>query len=207
VFGGYGGNPDDFRVFHPKNHYLHFARTIVPHIVLPLVAVEKDEAANACFSSLIKGCGLEKDVIPAVADFGSLEDVLVAHGTPAVLAGAHFLSIASHWDVASYGGRSLYRRVPHQGLTELIGDTTRVAFLEEGDLIYDEGREYASFLHKREGTNGIDSFEKYCPQLLHLADAKQRAFAVSVYPAEFTAKYDREAIDCGQVFVSMNVLP
>jgi hypothetical protein len=102
---------------------------------------------------------------------------------------------------------TVYRRIPHDMITSLFGGNTLLLFLEEGDLIFDEGIAYGNALHANSdrNRNGLKEFEQFAAHFFHLSDKENRNFKAEIFPKEYLAKYDRAKIDYGQVLVSVGV--
>ncbi|HII15956.1 MAG TPA: hypothetical protein HA362_06610 [Nanoarchaeota archaeon] len=231
-FPGYGSGrrklEQNMAKFHPLSLYAEYARIAMPHLDYPVVAVEGNRESFDSFCAIVETLGLSDRIIPKNMKFvGSkyadselqtegkaLPDVagLVAErGFPSLVAGSHFLSISSHWRTEDYNGMGLHRKVPHRAITQLMGNDTLLAFLEEGDLIFDEGIAYAdamcSSLGKHEefgrrSINGLREFERLAGYFFSIA-GKRRQFSVKLFPKELLSNYDRMRGDCGQALVAV----
>lgn len=228
-FTGYG-NPADsteetLSKFHPLEIYEEYARQIIPNLSFPLVAVEGKSESFQQFGQLVRRIGLEDLVIPkqmrfvgsSVMDYAAnydidpnlpnVCDIIQERGSPQIISGAHFLSIAMFWGTESYDATSIDRKIPHQMIAALMGNNTKVLFLEEGDNIFDEGLTYRNTMGvKSNGTrNGLQDFEQFAAHFFHLADKERREFTVEIFPKKYMVRYDRTKIDYGQVLVSVSV--
>lgn len=234
-FPGYGCGGEKFEqsfaAFHPLDLYAEYAKIAMPHLDYPVIAVEGERESFSSFCSIVESFGLSDKIVPKNMKFVSssytdsrlqkgsviLPDVaglVEKQGYPSLVAGSHFMSISAHWELEDYGGTSLHRKVPHRAIAKLIGDETLLAFLEEGDLLFDEGIAYADAMCRaigehsgfgKKSINGLREFEKLAGYFFSIAD-KKREFLVKVLPKEFLAKYDRMQGDYGQALVSVQPL-
>ena len=232
-FCGYGGGTgsfdSEFERFHPIELYQYFAKHVVPFLPTPLVCVDGNAASHSYFSRLISGLDLAGIIQPKRMNFKtkkegnmktfwdisepvqSVLEFVNENGYPSFICGAHFLAISSHTMSEDYGGTHLYRKIPHHAVTEIMGNQTKALFIEEGDLIFDEGITY--FLHRYPQTdpekteNGIAYFQEHAATFFKLKDEHHRRFSTQVFPAEFLKNYNRRIRDFGQVLVSIRVEP
>jgi len=220
---------ENFEKFHPFEVYREYARQAVPNLSFPIIAVEGERDSYLDFSEIIREFDLSRFIVPQRMKFRgyrevgllrkcgynldpSLPDVetLISQNSyPKVLAGSHFLSISMFSEFRNYDGLEAGTSIPHQAITQLMGDKTRLYFIEEGDLIFDEGLIYRNAL-KAENTrpnnqNGLLDFELFGGLFFQKGDYKNRSFQVDVFPRHLVQKYDRHKRDYGQVLVEARV--
>lgn len=234
-FPGYGCGGEKFErsfaTFHPLCLYAEYAKIAMPHLDYPVIAVEGERESFDSFCRIVESFGLSDKIMPENMKFVSssytdsrlqkgsitLPDVaglVEEHSYPSLVAGSHFMSISAHWELEDYDGTSLHRKVPHRAITKVMGDETLLAFLEEGDLVFDEGIAYADAMCRalgehngfgKKSINGLREFEKLAGYFFNIAD-KRREFLVKVLPKEFLIKFDRMQGDYGQALVSVQPL-
>ncbi len=222
-FPGCGTSGDfekEFERCHPLSLYEEFSRLALPHMDLPIIVVEGEFSYYRNLCKVIDEANLENILIAKQMRFEgrlkhpessgvdmkipNVNTLIDEKGFPSLIAGAHFLSIGVHHEKREYANLKIGGNIPHPAITSLIGDNTQLLFLEEGDLIYDEGTAYSKVFNGKKGlVNGLQEFRKWSPRILQLADEKGRSFNVDIFPEEYLSSYDRKQGDYGQVLVSI----
>ncbi len=235
-FPGYvtGGDLEQsFAKFHPLSLYAEYARIAMPCLEYPIIAVEARPMAVESFCRLVETLELNDKIVPknmaliscpytesrwqaAGVTLPDVSGLIAEWGFPSLIAGSHFLSIGAHWCTETYSGMQVHRKIPHSALTPLMEDNAMLAFLEEGDLIFDEGVTYEAAIcgkpEEQRGIagnarrNGLHAFEWWAGTFFHSADAAGRKFRVEVMPKGFISEYDRKQADYGQVLVTVQAL-
>jgi hypothetical protein len=229
-FPGTGFCPDDgkshvrenLEKFHPLDLYKQYAAMVSSHLSLPILAVDGNEKYTRYLSHVVWQNHLE-DIITSLAmviptgspylpyhgvsrSLPEVSGLIESRGYPTLLSGAHFLTIAPNYHTEDHGLTKLVSHIP-DNITSLMGDDTQLIFLEEGDLVYDQGRNYVHALDNPDGkeSNGLLDFEKHAARFFSLNDSQKRDFKVDIYPKKFLAEYDRDITDYGQVLVKVTV--
>jgi len=144
--------------------------------------------------------GNDLDDILDVANFVSEK------GYPNLIAGSHFLAIGPHRSNREYGQLRMNNMLPFIEITSLMGDNTRLLFLEYGINIGDEAHEYVRMISSPENSSielhesvknlrlpvlssyetltyvaeALDMFEDLAAYFFHVADAQNREFNVQL---------------------------
>jgi hypothetical protein len=180
---------------------------------LPIIAIEGETTSHEDFKELIEKLELSGEILPKQMKFSgrpvewgigwyqvdpSLPEVntlISQRGYPSIIAGSHFISIREFGSIGRYGEFEAHANIPHQAVTQLMGDKTHLFFIEEGDFIFDDGRSYRRAIKcenvRPSSRNGMLDFELFGGYFFQKGDEKNRNFEVNIFPRRFVQKYER----------------